>query len=62
MKSAAEHALDELVHQFGDPLAFLRELVQNAIDAGSEDIDVELELQREDENGDEESAHGSLPH
>jgi hypothetical protein len=51
MKSAVEHALDELVHQFGDPLAFLRELVQNAIDAGSEDIEVTVELEREGEGG-----------
>ena len=39
-RSAAELALDELVHQFGDPLAFFRELVQNAIDAGSEDVEI----------------------
>ncbi len=32
----------DVVAQFADPLAFLRELVQNAIDAGSPSIDVEL--------------------
>jgi hypothetical protein len=36
-------ALDALVHQFADPWAFLRELVQNAIDAGAAQIDVDLE-------------------
>lgn len=33
-------ALDGLVHQFSDPLAFLRELIQNAIDAGTSDVAV----------------------
>lgn len=36
-------ALEGLVHQFADPWAFLRELVQNAIDAGSELLDVRIE-------------------
>jgi hypothetical protein len=45
MRTAAEHALEELVHQFGDPLAFFRELVQNAIDAGSEDVEIGVELE-----------------
>ncbi len=35
-------ALDELVHQFADPYAFVRELVQNSIDAGSAEIDVDV--------------------
>jgi hypothetical protein len=35
-------ALDELVHQFADPYAFVRELVQNAIDAGSGEIEVDV--------------------
>jgi len=35
-------ALEGLVHQFADPWAFLRELVQNAIDAGSPQIDVRI--------------------
>lgn len=33
-------ALEGLVHQFSDPLACFRELVQNAVDAGSTEIDV----------------------
>ncbi len=37
-------ALDELVHQFADPLVFLRELVQNSLDAGSPEVDVYTEL------------------
>jgi molecular chaperone HtpG len=36
-------ALESIVHQFADPWAFLRELVQNAIDAGSEQIDVRID-------------------
>jgi molecular chaperone HtpG len=36
-------AIAGLVHQFADPWAFLRELVQNSIDAGSPQIDVRIE-------------------
>ncbi|MBC8072051.1 MAG: ATP-binding protein, partial [Deltaproteobacteria bacterium] len=35
-------ALDELVHQFADPYAFVRELVQNSIDAGSSEIEIDV--------------------
>ncbi|MBN2495482.1 MAG: ATP-binding protein [Deltaproteobacteria bacterium] len=34
-RAGADEAFSDLVHQFQDPLAFLRELVQNALDAGS---------------------------
>ena len=34
--------VDDLIQQFADPLAFYRELVQNAIDAGSETIEIRL--------------------
>ena len=34
----------DLVRQFADPYAFFRELVQNAIDAGSADIRVDIGL------------------
>ncbi|MHB2015836.1 MAG: sacsin N-terminal ATP-binding-like domain-containing protein [Candidatus Xenobia bacterium] len=37
-----EDALNSLVHQFSDPLCFYRELVQNALDAGSRDVSVTL--------------------
>ncbi len=40
---AASQALDQLVTQFSDPLAFLRELVQNSLDAATELIEVEVE-------------------
>ncbi len=33
-------ALERLIHQFSDPLSFFRELIQNAIDAGTPEIDV----------------------
>ena len=39
-RSLAEQALANLVDQFARPLDFLRELVQNSIDAGSPRIDV----------------------
>ena len=37
-----EQALDNLVNQFANPMDFLRELVQNSIDAGSPRIEVEV--------------------
>lgn len=37
-------ALAELVDQFADPLVFLRELVQNSLDAGSSEVDVYTEF------------------
>lgn len=39
---APKDLLDELVHQFTDPFAFYRELIQNSIDAGSNRIEVQL--------------------
>ncbi len=41
--SSVGEALEGLVHQFADPWAFLRELVQNSMDAGSEQIDVRID-------------------
>lgn len=38
----AQEAFASLVHQFSDPFAFLRELVQNALDAGSTLIEVDF--------------------
>lgn len=35
--------LQELINQFSDPLAFLRELAQNAIDAGTQEVWIRLE-------------------
>lgn len=40
-----ETVLDELVNQFSDPMSFLRELIQNSIDAGSGEIDVRVEFE-----------------
>lgn len=40
---AVDDALDTLVQQFSDPLACLRELVQNSIDAGSQQVDIAFE-------------------
>lgn len=40
----ADEALDNLVHQFARPLDFLRELVQNSIDAGTPRIEVRVDF------------------
>ncbi|MFO7565936.1 MAG: ATP-binding protein [Enhygromyxa sp.] len=40
---SVDDALDRLVNQFSDSMAFLRELVQNALDAGSEEVEVWFE-------------------
>ncbi len=40
--AASNDLVDELVHQFSDPYAFFRELIQNSIDAGSSRIEVTL--------------------
>jgi hypothetical protein len=42
----AADALDNLVNQFARPLDFLRELVQNSIDAGSPRIEVRIDHER----------------
>lgn len=41
--------LDDLVHQFSDPLALFRELVQNAIDSGTSEVEVRLDFQDPDD-------------
>lgn len=43
MYQALKELIDRLVDQFSDPYAFLRELVQNSLDAGSTQLDFELE-------------------
>jgi hypothetical protein len=43
----AREALDNLVHQFARPMDFLRELVQNSIDAGTPRVDVWVRYQAE---------------
>lgn len=43
--------LDDLIHQFSDPHAFFRELIQNAIDAGSGEVEVEFEFDGNDVEG-----------
>ena len=40
LNQLAEDALDQLVHQFARPMDFLRELVQNSIDAGTTRIEI----------------------
>ncbi|MHB2019154.1 MAG: sacsin N-terminal ATP-binding-like domain-containing protein [Candidatus Xenobia bacterium] len=43
MTRVVEEILENLVSQFTDPLTFYRELIQNALDAGSGEVRVELE-------------------
>jgi hypothetical protein len=43
--AASADLIEELVHQFSDPFAFYRELIQNSIDAGSSRIEVTLRYQ-----------------
>lgn len=45
-----EDAPDLIVSMFADPLDFLRELLQNSIDAGSKEIEVSCTFEEEDSN------------
>lgn len=47
----AQSLIDELVHQFADPFAFYRELIQNSLDAGSTRIEVTLQFHAGPDNG-----------
>ena len=38
-------ALDDLINQFSDPMSFFRELIQNALDAGCDEVDVDFEFE-----------------
>jgi hypothetical protein len=40
---SVDDALDRLVNQFSDSMAFFRELIQNALDAGSDEVEVWFE-------------------
>lgn len=42
-QSSTAGILEDLVNQFSDPMSCLRELIQNSIDAGSGEIEVEVE-------------------
>lgn len=45
--------LEDVVHQFSDPLVFLRELIQNSIDAGTREIEITTEFDAEEFEGDD---------
>jgi len=47
----AGSTLETLVHQFSDPYAFLRELIQNSLDAGSGRVDVHTEFRPARQDG-----------
>lgn len=40
--------LEDVVHQFSDPFAFFRELVQNSLDAGTGEIEITVEFEPEE--------------
>ncbi len=46
-------ALQVLVNQFSEPLAFFRELVQNAVDAGSPEVDIGFEYRESEASPDD---------
>lgn len=46
-RSRVRSALDQLVQQFSQSLAFIRELVQNSIDAGSNRVDINVEFNQQ---------------
>ena len=46
-----ETVLQDLVNQFSDPMSFLRELIQNSIDAGSGEIDIRVEFSPDASSG-----------
>ena len=54
--------LEGLVHQFADPVSCFRELIQNAIDAGTSEIDINFrfEAAEEPEDSDEEVPAGAM--
>lgn len=49
-KAFTQQAMDQLVKQFAQPLAFLRELVQNSLDASTEQIEVDLGYDEESQS------------
>ncbi|MBS2039245.1 ATP-binding protein [bacterium] len=46
MYHALKELIERLVDQFADPYAFLREIVQNSLDAGSPEVDFRIEYQQ----------------
>lgn len=51
MQTGAAGILDDLVNQFADPMSCLRELIQNAIDAGSGEVEIDVEWKQEGDSG-----------
>lgn len=49
----ASDALDHLVNQFSERLSFFRELIQNAVDAGSKEVDVWFDFEAPKPGSDE---------
>lgn len=59
--ASAGGALATLIHQFSDPLSFYRELVQNALDAGSLHVEVHLTYHQDEGQAEisiEDGGHG----
>lgn len=51
MQTDATGILDDLVNQFSDPMSCLRELIQNAIDAGSGEVEIDVKWSQEADGG-----------
>lgn len=47
MSTSSANALEQLINQFSQPLAFLRELIQNSLDASTSLIEVEVDYDPE---------------
>ncbi|MCA9716268.1 MAG: ATP-binding protein, partial [Myxococcales bacterium] len=47
--------VEHFVHQYESPLGCVRELVQNSLDAGSEEIDIRVDFEPEDTGGADEA-------
>ncbi len=60
-RAGADDALESLVGQFADPLAFLRELIQNSLDAASTRIEVTFQLADDDAIPDQSNDAAASP-
>jgi hypothetical protein len=52
--------LDELVHQFADPVSCFRELIQNSIDAGTAEIEIRFNFECDVEDSPSSSDEGAI--
>lgn len=60
-RAGADDALTALINQFADPLSFLRELVQNSLDAASSRVDVAFAFEGQQQEETEEKEKKARP-